>query len=64
MLYPFIDNKRLLRIGGRLKNSQLQFNAKHPLLLGGKHHLTKLIFKYIHRNLCHAPSQLLLTTIR
>lgn len=64
MFAPFIDNEGVLRVGGRLRNSQLQYNAKHPILLDGKHHLSKLILENNHKILCHAGPQLLLATVR
>lgn len=63
-LAPFVDIDGFLRVGGRLKHSNLNFNAKHPLLLHSKHRLTKLIFEHEHRKLLHAGPQLLLNTIR
>ena len=32
-LTPFIDHSVILRIGGRLKNSQLDSDSKHPIIL-------------------------------
>lgn len=63
-LSPFCDPDGLLRVGGRLKNSKLSYNARHPLLLSGSHYLTKLIFEDQHRKLFHAGPQLLLATVR
>lgn len=63
-LSPFLDSNGLLRVGGRLKNSYLRFESKHPLLLNGKHHLTRLIFEHYHRLYCHAAPQLLLSIVR
>ncbi|KAJ8927556.1 hypothetical protein NQ314_019961 [Rhamnusium bicolor] len=63
-LAPFVDSDGLLRVGGRLKHSQLPFSAKHPLLLSGKHILSKLIFEDAHKALLHAGPQLLLATVR
>lgn len=36
-LSPFIDNTGILRVGGRLKFSELQINQKHPIILSSKH---------------------------
>ncbi|GFV63868.1 pao retrotransposon peptidase superfamily [Trichonephila clavipes] len=36
-LYPFIDQHGLVRVGGRLQNSQLRFNSKHPIILPSQH---------------------------
>lgn len=32
-LNPFMDNDSLMRVGGRLKNSILTYNEKHPPIL-------------------------------
>nr|CAI5839869.1 unnamed protein product [Callosobruchus analis] len=63
-LNPFIDSDGLLRVGGRLKNSSLSFNQKHPILLDGKHVFTKMIFQLEHVKLHHAGAQLLLFSVR
>ncbi|KAL7723976.1 hypothetical protein ACLKA6_017967 [Drosophila palustris] len=39
-LYPFIDVNGLIRVGGRLQNSQLEYDAKHPILLPKGHPVT------------------------
>jgi len=36
-LSPFLDESGLMRVGGRLKNSNLAFNACHPILLPRKY---------------------------
>ncbi|GFY39609.1 uncharacterized protein TNIN_116021 [Trichonephila inaurata madagascariensis] len=41
-LCPFIDEDGLIRVGGRLQNAQLQYDAKHPIILPNRH---KLIVK-------------------
>jgi hypothetical protein len=30
---PFLDDKGILRVGGRLTNSKLPYNSKHPIIL-------------------------------
>ncbi|KAG5314515.1 YMD3 protein, partial [Pseudoatta argentina] len=40
-LSPFLDKSGLMRVGGRLKNSNFAFNACHPILLPCKHILTQ-----------------------
>ncbi|CAH2109124.1 unnamed protein product [Euphydryas editha] len=39
-LSPFIDEKGLIRVGGRIKNGNFTFDKKHPLILTSKHALT------------------------
>jgi len=52
-LDPFLDNTKVLRVGGRLQNSSLAFDEKHPMLLPAVHEVTRLIFENKHRQLRH-----------
>lgn len=63
-LAPFVDNTGVLRVGGRLDNSDCDFNKKHPALLNGKHHFTKMLMENEHLRLFHAGPQLLLSSFR
>ncbi|XP_050301507.1 uncharacterized protein LOC126739751 [Anthonomus grandis grandis] len=63
-LHPFIDKNGLIRVGGRLSNSDFSYSKKHPLLLCTKHYITKLIFESTHKRLFHAGPQYLLSSIR
>ncbi|XP_041973748.1 uncharacterized protein LOC121729336 isoform X1 [Aricia agestis] len=63
-LSPFIDSQNLIRVGGRLENSNYDYNIKHPILLCSKHHLTKSIFEKEHKALFHGGPQLLLAQVR
>ncbi|GJQ70138.1 hypothetical protein Trydic_g22605 [Trypoxylus dichotomus] len=63
-LTPFIDYDGLSRVGGRLANSEFNFNQRCPLLLDGNHILAKLFFRHEHIRLLHAGPQLLLSSIR
>ncbi|XP_045774153.1 uncharacterized protein LOC123873362 [Maniola jurtina] len=64
-LTPFFDkDAKLIRVGGRINNSNYDFNKKHPILLHSSHHLTKLIFEQYHLRHMHAGPQLLLASIR
>ena len=47
-LNPFIDEKGLLRVGGRLQRSDLPFDAKHPLILPPNAHFTLLVIRKYH----------------
>ncbi|GFU64620.1 DUF5641 domain-containing protein [Trichonephila clavipes] len=35
-LSPFLDDKGIIRVGGRLKHSRLPYSSKHPILLPAK----------------------------
>jgi hypothetical protein len=52
-LDPFLDEAGLIRVGGRLKNADLPYSQKHPLLLPSRHRLTTLIIDYHHNRLKH-----------
>lgn len=63
-LTPFIDCNQVIRVGGRLNNSNYSYDVKHPILLCSKHHVTKIIFEMQHKILLHAGPQLLLANMR
>lgn len=63
-LYPFLDSDGLIRVGGRLAQSQLTYQQKHPVILPNHHTLTRLILEQEHVKLLHAGTQMLLNHIR
>jgi len=63
-LHPFLDNRGLLRVGGRLQEAQLSYNQKHPIILPKGQHLTHLIIREEHLKNMHAGLQSLLAIIR
>jgi len=52
-LSPFIDNKAVFRVGGRLTKAQLSTNETHPMLIPSKHHITRLIIRHFHAQVRH-----------
>ena len=52
-LSPFIDKNGLLRVGGRLSNSDLDFGQRHPIVLDPTHRLAKTIIWNFHVRLRH-----------
>ncbi|GFU49374.1 integrase catalytic domain-containing protein [Trichonephila clavipes] len=48
-LDPFLDENSLLRVGGRLCNADLPFEAKHQIIIPSKHKFTKLLFEHMHK---------------
>ncbi|XP_054276868.1 uncharacterized protein LOC128995865 [Macrosteles quadrilineatus] len=52
-LDPFLDSNGILRVGGRLKNAQLGYDAKHPMLLPKNSPLTHLLIDYFHVKYLH-----------
>ena len=63
-LNPFLDSDGLLRVGGRLSNSDQNYDAKFPILLPGNHKFTQLVFEREHIRLMHGGPQILLNTVR
>lgn len=47
-LCPFLDKGGIVRVGGRLRHSNLDYDAKHPVLLPKSHRLTELIIRDFH----------------
>ncbi|GFU21132.1 integrase catalytic domain-containing protein [Trichonephila clavipes] len=63
-LSPFLDDKGIIRVGGRLKHSRLPYSTKHPILLPAKSKLTIIIVKYYHEKYFHLGPQHLLYQVR
>ena len=42
-LHPLLDSNGILRVSGRLQKSKLAYSAMHPIILSGRHPLTRLI---------------------
>ena len=64
-LSPLLDkDNQCIRLGGRLKNSRLSYNAKCPFILSDKSHLSSLIAAYYHLKYLHAGTQLTLSLSR
>lgn len=62
-LRPFIDEHGVIRVGGRLQNSELSDNQKHPILLAKSSHLSLLIVCHWHTATCHAGTRLITSMI-
>ena len=62
-LYPFLDPAGLLRVGGREQNSKLSYASMHPIILQGKHPITRLLVHSEHLRLLHAGPVLLWSSL-
>lgn len=60
----FVDEKGILRIGGRLKNANLSFQQKHQIIISSETHFAKLIIGDAHIRSEHGGTQIALSTIR
>lgn len=63
-LDPFLDENGLIRVGGRIGNSELAYQAKHPFIIPSKHHFTTLLIRDTHLKDLHAGPQTVLSNIR
>ena len=63
-LAPFIGEQSLMRVGGRLKNCDLPYGEKHPVLLPPNHAITKLVTWHYHETTHHQGRHLTLAALR
>lgn len=64
---PFIDTRDtvpLIRVGGRLKNSSLSYDEKHPIILPKKCKVTDMIVNDCHVKLGHTGKEHILSKLR
>ena len=52
-LDPYIDEYKLLRVGGRLQNSALSHHAKHPIILPRRSYVITILVAHTHSLLGH-----------
>lgn len=61
----FLDDNKIIRVGGRLGNShEFSYDKMHPILLSSKHYFSLLLFRHGHLQLLHAGPQALLCNLR
>ncbi|XP_061706724.1 uncharacterized protein LOC133517425 [Cydia pomonella] len=63
-LTPFLDDKEVLRVGGRLKHADLEFLSKHPIILSKNNVLVPLLLNDAHKKTLHGGPQLMTTYLR
>ncbi|XP_059217225.1 uncharacterized protein LOC131995300 isoform X1 [Stomoxys calcitrans] len=63
-LNPYLDEHKLLRVNGRLANSDLSFNERFPIILPETSRFCKLLIDFTHKILLHAEHQIMLRAIR
>lgn len=61
-LNPFLDCD-IIRVGGRLRQAELDYKVKHPIILP-KSQIAKLIVHYMHIRALHGELQLTLRILR
>jgi len=63
-LNPFLDEKGMLRVGGRLQHSNVHEETKHQIILPSNNTLTNLIVSHYHLTNLHAGFQLLWASLQ
>lgn len=70
-LAPFLQDTKmhnkeikLLRVGGRLSNAPIPYDARFPALLPKEHRFVKLYIEHLHRSHLHAGPKVLLGILR
>ncbi|XP_025997412.1 uncharacterized protein LOC105200088 [Solenopsis invicta] len=56
-LAPFMNEHEIIRVGGRIRNAALPYDARHPVLLPKSHRLTILIIQREHVRNLHSGLQ-------
>lgn len=62
-LNPFLGEDKLIRLGGRIRNSTLPYNERHPIILP-KHRISDLLIAQAHKAALHSGTQLTLRILR
>ena len=63
-LDPFLDVNGIIRVGGRMRRAEFDYNFKHPIILPRKHHITRLIVRHFHELVQHQGRGLTTNEIR
>ena len=63
-LDPFVDEDGILRVGGRLRLSDLPEREKHPFILPKEDHVTTLVVDSAHRRIFHQGRGMTINAVR
>ena len=61
VMHPMMGRDKLLRVGGRLWQSDYVYHVKHPIIIAATDHLAKILFQHYHLLLGHCGPSTLLT---
>ena len=62
-LDPFIENG-IIRVGGRLSRSSLEYDAKHQILIPRESPIAHILLKHIHKTVAHQGINTMLARLR
>ena len=63
-LNPFIDKVGILRVGGRLRKSNLNETERNPIILPKKHPLSKIVLIWYHSEVAHCGRGITMNAVR
>ncbi|XP_053272740.1 uncharacterized protein LOC128430658 [Pleuronectes platessa] len=63
-LSPFLDNKGIIRVGGRLTHAALHPHVKHPAVLTKDSHVSALLVKHYHERVHHQGRGMTMNELR
>ncbi|KAK7925240.1 hypothetical protein WMY93_007550 [Mugilogobius chulae] len=63
-LNPFLDDKGILRVGGRLEHAMLHPHVKHPVILPKTCHIAKLLIDHYHQQAKHQGRGMTINELR
>ncbi|XP_075170474.1 uncharacterized protein LOC142242837 [Haematobia irritans] len=63
-LCPFLDDKGILRLNGRIGNAEVETEIKFPVILPTYHHVTKLLILHYHCIYHHGNNETIVNEIR
>ncbi|XP_055605004.1 uncharacterized protein LOC129753231 [Uranotaenia lowii] len=64
LLNPLVDEKGILRVGGRLKLADQPYVTRHPILLPNFHPLARMLAIHYHLKFIHGGGRLTLSNMR
>ncbi|XP_046590191.1 uncharacterized protein LOC124293393 isoform X2 [Neodiprion lecontei] len=63
-LNPRVDERGLIRVGGRINKADISLDQRNPILLPSRHHVTDLLIRHTHEKFFHTGIQSTLYSIR
>ncbi|XP_038165126.1 uncharacterized protein LOC119799356 [Cyprinodon tularosa] len=63
-LNAFVDKDGVIRVGGRLRDSNLPYEVKHPAIIPKEHHITRMIIAHCHEKIKHQGKGMTINAIR
>nr|XP_033323536.1 uncharacterized protein LOC117218910 [Megalopta genalis] len=63
-LNPFLDDKGIIRVGGRLRNADIKYAQRYPIILPKSHPVTTLIIQFEHQQTLLSGIQGALNAVR